>query len=216
MKKAICSILSAATFLYASTTIAAKELRLGSYDHEINYIQNELNERGYLQHEADGFFGLTTLAAIIELQEDYGIDVSGTINDETRRLLNDNDGFMYNEEDVYWLSRIVFAESRGESYEGKLAVANTVINRVKSDIYPNSVKDVIFDTNHGIQYQPVANGTIYNTPDAESEMAAKEALEGKNIIGGCMFFFNPKISTSSWIADNREFYMTIGNHSFYL
>lgn len=215
--KIIFSILTAATLFSTTNVLAAKELKLGSRDSQISSVQTKLYEKGYLAHKADGFFGLTTLSAIINFQEDYDIYVSGTVDDNTRNLLFGNSNeIIYNDEDLYWLSRIVFAESRGESYEGKLAVANTVINRVKSNLYPNNVKDVIFDKKHGVQYEPTANGTIYNTPDNDSIKAAKEALDGVNNIGNCMFFFNPKIAQSSWIADNREFYTVIDNHHFYL
>lgn len=217
MRKIIISILTAASFFTSANALAAKELKLGSRDSQMNSVQTKLYEKGYLEHKADGFFGLTTLSAIIKFQQDSDIYVSGTVDDETRNILfAQNNETAYNDEDVYWLSRLIFAESRGESYEGKLAVANTVINRVKSHLYPNNIKDVIFDKKHGVQYEPTSNGTIYNTPDNDSIKAAKQALEGINNIGNCMFFFNPKIAQSTWIADNREFYTIIGNHHFYL
>ncbi|WP_058486874.1 stalk domain-containing protein [Defluviitalea phaphyphila] len=122
----------------------------------------------------------------------------------------------YSEEDLYWLSRLVQAEAGGEPFEGKLAVANCVINRKESDDFPNTIKEVIFDTNWGVQYTPVANGAIYNNPSEESIKAAKMALEGNNNIGECLYFLNPKKSTSYWIIQNRTFYKTINNHDFYL
>ncbi|NLP46816.1 MAG: LysM peptidoglycan-binding domain-containing protein [Epulopiscium sp.] len=122
----------------------------------------------------------------------------------------------YSEEDLYWLSRIVEAEAKGEPYEGKLGVANCVINRKKSPEFPNTIKGVVFDRNYGYQYTPVANGTIYNNPSADSIRAAKEALSGKNNVGRCMYFLNPRKSTNFWILRNRTFYCTIQNHDFYL
>ena len=92
----------------------------------------------------------------------------------------------YDENDVYWLARIIEAEAGGESGEGKLAVANVVLNRVASGSYPDTIYDVIFDTKYGTQFEPTSNGAIYNTPSEESIEAAKRALSGENNIGGAL------------------------------
>lgn len=118
-------------------------------------------------------------------------------------------------EDLYWLSRIVHAESEGESFEGKLAVANVVINRKNSPDFPDTIKDVIFDKNYGYQYTPVSNGTIYNSPSSESIRAATAALAGNNNISDCLYFLNPKKSTNNWIIENKTFYKNIDLHDFY-
>lgn len=118
-------------------------------------------------------------------------------------------------EDIYWLSRIVHAESEGEPYEGKLAVANVIINRKNSSDFPSTIKGVIFDTNYGYQYTPAQNGTIYNTPSWDSIKAATEALEGNNNIADCQYFLNPDKSTNFWILENKTFYKSIGLHDFY-
>jgi len=117
---------------------------------------------------------------------------------------------------VYWLSRIIEAEAAGESLKGKVAVGEVILNRVRSDEFPDTIWKVIFDTKFGIQFEPVANGTIYNTPSAESIKAAKMALDGSNYVGDCLYFLNPRIAESNWISKNRVHYTTIGNHEFYL
>ena len=120
------------------------------------------------------------------------------------------------DDSLYWLSRIINAESIGEPLRGQIAVGNVVLNRVKSADFPNTVKEVVFDRKGGVQFTPVANGTIYNTPSKTSVLAAKLALRGENTAGESLFFFNPKISSSSWISANRKFYVSIQNHDFYL
>ena len=122
----------------------------------------------------------------------------------------------YTSDDVLWLSRIVHAESRGEPLNGQTAVANVVLNRVKSRDFPNTVYGVIFDRNYGVQFQPVANGSIYNTPSKKSVVAAKKAVNGENNIGNCLYFLNPKTATNFWIVNNRKYFTTINNHQFYL
>lgn len=121
----------------------------------------------------------------------------------------------YSANDVYWLSRIINAESVGESIKGKIAVGNVVLNRVKNPAFPNDIYSVIFDTKNGVQFTPVANGTIYNTPTADSIIAAKICLEGYSVSGNVIYFVNPAISTSGWIQNNCLYCFTLGHHDFY-
>ncbi len=121
----------------------------------------------------------------------------------------------YDQNDLYWLSRIISAESAGESLEGQIAVGNVVLNRVASRQYPNTVYGVIFDRVGGVQFSPVAMGTIYRTPSASSVIAAKICLEGYSLSENILFFMNPRIATNNWISKNRPFAFRIGNHDFY-
>lgn len=121
----------------------------------------------------------------------------------------------YNAEDLYWLSRIISAESKGEPLAGKIAVGNVVLNRVASSEFPNTVKGVIFDARWGGQFTPVQNGTIYDEPTAESVTAAKLCLEGVSEVGDSLYFLAPSLAQNNWSMENREFVATIGNHWFY-
>ncbi|MBE7048924.1 MAG: copper amine oxidase [Ruminococcaceae bacterium] len=122
----------------------------------------------------------------------------------------------YTDDEIYWLSKIIHAESQGEPMAGKIAVGNVILNRVASRDYPNTIYGVIFDRNHGVQFSPVLDGSIYQKPLGDSIIAAKHALEGKQLVSNCLFFFNPKTAQSQWIANNRTYYTTIRNHDFYL
>ena len=121
----------------------------------------------------------------------------------------------YTEEDLYWLSRIISAESRGESLLGQLAVGHVVLNRVASSQFPNTIKEVVFDTKDAVQFEPVANGTIYDEPTAQSVLAAQMVLNGTRVIGDCMYFFSPALSQGTWIRENCTYFTTIGCHRFY-
>jgi N-acetylmuramoyl-L-alanine amidase len=116
---------------------------------------------------------------------------------------------------VLWLSRIIYAESRGEPLLGKIAVGNVVMNRVDSKLFPNTIYGVIFDRKYGVQFSPIINGAIYNNPNAECIRAAKMVLEGTSVNDGILYFLNPRIATNSWIQKNRTFAFVIGNHHFY-
>ncbi len=122
----------------------------------------------------------------------------------------------YTDDDLYWMARIINAESAGEPNLGKIAVGNVVINRVLSSDYPNTIYDVIFDTKYGVQFEPIINGAIYNTPTQSSIIAAKIALEGENVVSDSLFFLNESIAENKWIVANRPYFTTIGQHSFYL
>jgi N-acetylmuramoyl-L-alanine amidase len=125
-------------------------------------------------------------------------------------------GDMYYDGDaVYWLSRIINAESQSEPLLGKIAVGNVILNRVASPEFPNSIYNVIYDTNWGVQFEPTINGTINNTPSNESILAAKLCLDGASVVGGSLYFLNPEISSNYWIMENRSLVTTIGEHKFY-
>jgi N-acetylmuramoyl-L-alanine amidase len=121
----------------------------------------------------------------------------------------------YREDAVYWLSRIISAESRGESLLGQIAVGSVVMNRVSSPEYPATIWGVIFDRKWGVQFSPIIDGSIYDAPSAASVVAAKICLEGFNVNKSALFFLYPRASTSSWIPNTREYLFSIGKHDFY-
>lgn len=122
---------------------------------------------------------------------------------------------IYSEEDLYWLSRIISAEARGEPFIGQLAVGTVVINRTGSKYYPDSIYEVIFDRLGGVQFTPTSTGSIYREPTESSVLAAKLCLEGFSLDDGILFFFNSRIAAGSWITANRTYTMTVGRHDFY-
>lgn len=141
-------------------------------------------------------------------------DSNMTTEENLKKIINQNN-FQYTDEDLYWLSRLVHAEAQGESYNGKLTIANVIINRTKSNDFPNSIKSVIFDRNNGVQFTSTLNGQIYLEPSQESTKAALDALNGNNNAKDILYFFNPKKSPSNWIAKNRQYAFTVENHNFY-
>lgn len=118
--------------------------------------------------------------------------------------------------DLYWLSRIISAESQGETMEGQIAVGNVVLNRVEAEEFPDTIPSVIFDRKHDVQFTPVSNGTVFLSPTAQSVEAAKRTLNGENTVGQALYFYAPALSQGVWINANRTYLMTIGCHRFYL
>jgi len=109
------------------------------------------------------------------------------------------------------LARIVRAEAQAEPFEGKVAVAAVVLNRVESPKFPDTIRDVIYQRG---QFQPVRNGQINKPADEESIKAVRAALtEMRNIAKDALFFYNPTIATSRWL-DSRTTAVKIGRHVF--
>ncbi len=121
----------------------------------------------------------------------------------------------YRSDEILWLSRIISAESRGEPLLGQIAVGTVVMNRVASRYYPNTIYGVIFDKKYGVQFSPVSDGSIYNTPTYNCTLAAKICLEGVRVSNNVLFFLRPETSNSFWIPASRSYLFSIGNHDFY-
>lgn len=115
-----------------------------------------------------------------------------------------------NNEDFYLLAKLVTGEARGESYEGQVAVAAVVINRVQDPRFPKTIKDVIYQNK---AFSVVDNGQINLDPTDSATKAVREALYGKDPTGGAIYFWNPDIATCKWIRTLTP-YTRIGNHVF--
>jgi N-acetylmuramoyl-L-alanine amidase len=118
----------------------------------------------------------------------------------------------YTEDEIDLLARLVRAEAQTEPFEGKIAVACVVLNRVESSQFPDTIKEVIYQRG---QFQPVSNGEIHEPADEESIAAVKEALsDQRNLVPeSSLFFYNPDIATSRWL-DSRATTVVIGQHVF--
>lgn len=142
-------------------------------------------------------------------------DESVRVDTERFAVLESGDSF-YAAHDVYWLSRIIYAESNGEPLTGMIGVGNVVLNRVASEQFPDTVQEVVFDARVSIQFSPVSIGTIYLTPSDEAVLAAKLCFEGANTVGESTYFINPAACNSSWFESALTRVTTIGNHVFYV
>ncbi len=130
-------------------------------------------------------------------------------------VLEECKDYSYTYEDILYLSKITQIESGSQHFQVKLGVAGTVVNRMKSSQFPNSVKDVIFDTKYGVQFPPAHTDKINITPSKETLIAAKCVLNGVNIVGNSLYFIDTKYAPSSWAHNNRPHYANIYDMSFY-
>lgn len=146
-----------------------------------------------------------------DLTTDSSTDLS---KDEHVEVFTCNDQIIYlTEPDIYLMSQIVYAESKGEPFDGKVAVASVILNRVLDPKFPNNVEEVIFQP---YAFSCVVNGSISVEPSDDCVAAVYEAISGTDPTGEALFFYNPEISTCSWM-DSVEKYNTIpiGQHLFF-
>ncbi len=114
--------------------------------------------------------------------------------------------------DMQLLARAVNGEARGEIYEGQVAVAAVILNRVKHPSFPNTISGVIYQPG---AFTAVSDGQI-NEPIAENSTvykACEDAMNGWDPSGGAIYYFNPETATNKWIW-SRPLIVQIGRHRF--
>ena len=116
----------------------------------------------------------------------------------------------YSSSDTNLLARLIYAEARGESYAGQVAVGAVVLNRVKSSSFPNTISGVIYQP---YAFTCVQDGQINLSPDRAALSAAKDAMNGWDPSYGSLYYYNPAVATSKWIF-SRKTVVTIGEHVF--
>lgn len=187
----------------------------GDKGDQVALIQQKLKQYGYFSGAVDGVFGKQTYDAVVWFQRKNGLKVDGVVGESTAAALGVTltgsvSAAGYNESETYLLGRLVHGEARGEPYVGKVAVAAVVLNRVKSPSFPNTISGVIYQSG---AFDAVADGQINLTPDEDSLRAARDALNGWDPTGGCLYYYNPATATNGWIW-SRTVQLSIGKHNF--
>lgn len=120
----------------------------------------------------------------------------------------------YDAELLYWLPQIINAEAKFEPLAGQIGVSNVVMNRLRSPDFPDTIFEVIYDTEHTVQFEPISTGGIFQEPTEQATIAAYLCLEGYSTVGGSLYFVNPEFG-SGWFDSSLELVETIGHHNFY-
>ncbi len=120
----------------------------------------------------------------------------------------------YDAELLYWLPQIINAEAKFEPLAGQIGVGNVVMNRLRSPDFPDTIFEVIYDTEHTVQFEPISTGGIFQEPTEQATIAAYLCLEGYSTVGGSLYFVNPEFG-SGWFDSSLELVETIGHHNFY-
>ena len=135
-----------------------------------------------------------------------------TIVSDQNKLENTSYAKATNSSDIQLMARAINGEARGEPYEGQVAVGAVILNRVKSSQFPNSISGVIYQAG---AFTAVSDGQI-NSPISENSTvykAARDAINGWDPTGGCIYYFNPDTATNKWIW-SMQLVKVIGKHRF--
>lgn len=118
------------------------------------------------------------------------------------------------------LYRIVQAEAGGEDINGRILVANVILNRVKDEAFPNTISQVVFQKQDGkYQFSPIANGSYHEvTVSKETKEAVDRALLGEDLSQGALYFMARHASTEEnrkWFDKHLTWLFRHGGHEFF-
>jgi spore germination cell wall hydrolase CwlJ-like protein len=178
--------------------VSETSANMAAYDEQISEKEQELLEYEKKLEESEN--DIATLQA--KLEEENQLTQQAALAGFT-----DLSSITFAAGDVDLLAAIIECEAGGESYTGKVAVGNVVMNRVKSAVFPNTVLEVIYQNK---QFSPVASGrfaiVLARGANAECYQAAQDAMAGAAPVGNCLFFRTPIAGLTG---------IQIGGHIFY-
>jgi len=185
---------------FGQTGAQAANVGMGSVGSDVTYVQSILKKLGYFNTATTGYYGPITTEAVKQLQKDFGLEPIGGVGPKTSSLI----------QEIEMMAHVVYGESRGESYQGQVAVAAVILNRVESNDFPDSVRDVVFQRN---AFTAINDGQYNLQPNDTAYHAVKDAMLGWDPSYGSVYYYNPKLATDQWIF-TRTVTKQIGNHHF--
>ena len=225
MKRKIIGFISIMLLVVSFITVLAMQnnevlalSKYGSRGSEVRTIQEKLKRWGYYTGGVDGIYGSLTVSAVKKFQQKNGLTVDGIAGTKTLAAMgitsssSSSGSSTNNSSNVNLIARAIYGEARGEPYTGQVAVGAVIMNRVKSSKFPNTIAGVIYQSG---AFDAVSDGQI-NQPIAENSTvykAARDAMNGWDPTGGCIYYFNPATATNKWIW-SRPLVKTIGKHRF--
>lgn len=209
-----CLIIIAAIIFEKSAFLHADSLsKYGSTGSEVTQIQEKLTSLGFYSGTIDGVYGTQTKNAVINFQKSCGLTADGIAGSKTLTYLgissaSNTYGFTQSEIDL--LARTISAESRGEPYQGQVAVGAVILNRIEHPSFPNTLAGVIYQNG---AFSCVDDGQMDEDVYESSKRAAIDAINGWDPSGGAVYYYNPVTATNKWIR-SRPVIVTIGAHIF--
>ena len=124
--------------------------------------------------------------------------------------------FSLEDQEYHVLLKIVEAEAGCEDTEGRMLVANVVMNRVRNGYFPNTVTEVVYQRQDGTaQFSPVSDGRIDTVNVSQGTIdAVARVMNGEDISQGALFFRSVR-SRSGWFDQKLSRVLEHGNHIFY-
>lgn len=214
-------------FSNAEAAFGDRILKQGMKGEDVKQLQRNLGALGYGVGKVDGIFGWKTFNTVKEFQWKNGLKADGIVGKNTSRAiikqvsnissqrdrvteLASRGNLKLSRQELYDLARVVHGEARGESFEGQVAVAAVVLNRLYSGEFGSNVQQVIFQP---WAFTAVNDGQFYLEPNSSAYRAVDAAVKGWDPTGGAMYYWNPVTATSKWIW-SRPIINKIGRHVF--
>ena len=170
-------------------------------------------------------FRIEYLDPSMEEDKESFVEMLGSVSSGQRvvdyEILEQTKKYQLSDKDCDALLRIVEAEAGGEDQDGKLLVANVVLNRVNNELFPDTVCEVVMQKEQGIaQFSPTVDGRFQNVRVSEDTKAAVErALYGEDISQGALYFCAREKADSNklkWFDRKLTRLFSYGNHEFFL
>ena len=202
-----------AIFMQDRASVAATS-QVGSRGAEVRAIQQKLKERGLFKSDVTGYYGEITRKAVLAFQKQRGISQTGIAGPLTLKALGISIGTIpaATQANVALLARIISAEARGEPYVGQVAVGAVILNRIEHPSFPDTLSGVIYQNG---AFTAVTDGQFYQNVADSAYKAARDALNGWDPTGGCIYYYNPAKTSNSFIR-SRQVVTVIGSHRFCL
>ncbi len=192
----------------------SRVLSKGDEGIDVAVLQQKLKKLNYYNGNIDGLYGAATLDAVKKFQQAKGLTVDGIFGESTFDVMpNVNAELNQNisRDDIILLARIINGEARGEDFKGKVAVGSVILNRIKSDKFPDTIRGVILQKG---QFSSLMDGQANYYPGEDELQAARAALLGYDPTLGSIYFYNPDIATNTAWISRRNFVTRIGGHVF--
>ena len=192
----------------------SRALSRGDEGIDVAVLQQKLKQLNYYSGNIDGIYGGGTVEAVKRFQSENGLKVDGVFGQSSFDLMPELKAELsYNisRDEIILLARIIHGEARGEDFKGKVAVGSVILNRIKSNRFPNTIRDVILQKG---QFSSLMDGQANYYPGEEELQAARASLLGYDPTMGSIFFYNPDIATNTAWISQRNFVTRIGGHVF--
>ncbi len=215
-KIGLCAIMAFAALAAGVNITSDKTVTVysqkGSEGAEVEAVQRVLAERGLFNGEITGYFGDQTEQAILRFQQQQGLEQTGAADEPTLKRLGITIGQRPDatSSNIQLLARMISAEGRGEPYVGQVAIGAVIMNRIEHPSFPDTLAGIIYENG---AFSALSDGQ-FNEPVAESAYAAaRDALNGWDPTGGCIYYYNPAKTSNSFMK-SRQVQKIIGAHYF--
>ncbi len=166
---------------------------------------------GYMEVEGSFIIPMEAVTKIFTLGSSWNEELGAyDLSTANERLLQSGDEY-YNEDDIYWMSRIITWESGNQPVAGQIGVGNVILNRIDTSRFADPRKEAIIQPG---QLAPAANGVVYGEPYDISVVCAKLVYEGYNTVGDALFFQVGRY-WGSGMGSSTTWLMSIGDHNFF-